>query len=127
MTIYLAHRSTRNLNCCFYTIVVKNKSLKELFPGGLNGFIQTHLCRCNNHISVGCCMGGDIDEILFDLYDYDFETPRDFILFDAAALAIDEAHSHPDKQIPRIITTAGGWLKIGIGKDGIYVRYAGVP
>jgi hypothetical protein len=79
-------------------------------------------------------MGGDIDDVVNDLRENGFKSPRDFIYFDAAAIAIEETLPHlkkmspqSERKLPYVITEAGGWLKIGIDADGIYVSYTEDP
>ena len=83
MSLYIAHQSEKILKCAFYSVVIKNQSISDLYPEGLNGFIQKHRCRCNNDISVECAMGVEIDNVVEDLYENGLEFPRDFLFFDA--------------------------------------------
>jgi hypothetical protein len=73
-------------------------------------------------------MGGEIDKVISDLREKGFKVPRDFFFFDAASMAIDEMLPltkrllpNPERTLPYVISEPGGWLKIGIDADGIYI------
>ena len=79
----LRYISSEKISCAFYTIAVKNESLKNKYPDGLDAFLKIHKTICNDWISVACSMSDELEEIVLDLKKNNFEFGKDYFAFDA--------------------------------------------
>ena len=48
--MYTAYYSSKEIECCFYTVIIKNKALNKKYPGGSRVFLETHQGWCNEHL-----------------------------------------------------------------------------
>ena len=110
----LRYISSEKISCAFYTIAVKNESLKKKYPDGLDAFLKIHNTICNDWISVACSMSDDFDEIILDLKKNNFEFGKDYFVFDAASYqwGIDWNNEFLPKIIP--IDLGVDWLNAEI-------------
>lgn len=126
MTLYVAHSSIEKIQVCFYTVVVRNESLAQLFRGGLKAFVARYRAECNNQISVFCDMGSsEFDDVIQDLIANGLKRDDDFALFDAADLALSESISMGRFKRPKMINLGLSWLKVQYTPGGMFVWYAG--
>ena len=126
MTLYVAHSSIEKIQVCFYTVVVRNESLAQLFGGGLKAFVDRYRAQCNNHISVFCDMGGnELDEVIQDLIASGLKRDDDFALFDAADLALSTSMDMGPNKRAKMIDIGLSWLKVQYTPGGMFVWYAG--
>ena len=65
---HVAYTSFPKLRCVFYSVIIRNQSLQEKYPGGLEAFTQNYGVQSNDRISVFCDMGSDIGDLLVALH-----------------------------------------------------------
>jgi hypothetical protein len=117
--LYLVHENADRIKCAFYTVVVLNASLAAKYPGGIKAFVERHMLRCNNDLSVSCHMGDDCDEVVEDLLKHGLVRDRDFVFFDAARMLLGAEMMGIDQDTG----FETPWLVVECTKDGVYVRF----
>ena len=63
MELYVVHSKEEKFRCAFYTLVIRNEALAKHYKGGMPGFMKNYGARCNDHITVWCDMGSEINEV----------------------------------------------------------------
>ena len=125
MNLYVAHSSNEKLSCSFYTVVVRNAALAEVYPGGLRGFVSRYRAQSNNHITVFCAMGSEFDEPVKDLIANGLKMDDDFALFDAGRLALSASIDMGRIKRPQMIDIGISWLRVQYTPVGMFVWFAG--
>ena len=111
MRLYVAHDSSEKIRCSFFTVVIRNKALAQKYNGGLKGFMNKHIARCNNDIAVDCYMGGDIEDTIKDLTQNGLTIDEDFTVFDAESLCMELIMDRDKAKIRHTVELGVGWLK----------------
>jgi hypothetical protein len=123
MKLFVVHNSEERFRCVFDTLVIRNKALVKHYKGGLHGFIENYGALCNNHITVWCDMGGDLNKAINDLVESGLTRNDDFLYIDAGSYAM--VQSAFDKVERRNHLDVGvSWLNARYVNGGIYVWYA---
>ena len=123
MKLFVVNNPEERFRCVFYTLVIQNKALIKHYKGGLHGFMENYGARCNNHITVWCDMGSEIDDAIKDLIENGLTMAEDFAFIDAGSYAIAQSISH--KAARRNHLNPGvSWLSARYVSGGIYVWYA---
>ncbi len=123
----LVFAAAENLPCVFNALVVKNRALREKYPGGVRGFLEKHGGRCNRRITVESFMGGDIDEVIADLAGHGFDYEEDFVFVDAGGLALSWARERKARLRPEPVDLGVDWLEGWIFRGRVFVRHAETP
>jgi hypothetical protein len=122
MDLYVVHSKEEKFRCVFYTLVIRNKALAKHYKGGLPGFMQNYGARCNDHITVWCDMGSDINEAIEDLIENGLTIEKDFVFVDAGSFAI--YYSIGNKGVRQTPVDVGvTWLNARYADGVIYVWY----
>jgi hypothetical protein len=123
--MHVAYTSSPKLRCFFYTIVIRNQSLQEKYPGGRKAFINRYKAPSNDRITVYCDMGSDIGDIFRDLEERGMEDFEDFTTLDAAESDMWCCCKPEMRKQPFPVDTQVGWLK-GEYRDGtVWVWFCG--
>ena len=123
MKLFVVHNSEERFRCVFDTLVIRNKALVKHYQGGLHGFIENYGALCNNHITVWCDMGSDLNKAINDLVESGLTMDDDFVFIDAGSYAM--VQSTLDKVARRNHLDLGvSWLNARYVGGGIYVWYA---
>ena len=125
MNLYVAHSYNEKLSCSFYTVVVRNAALAELYPRGLRGFVGRYRTQSNNHITIFCTMGGEFEDTAKDLIANGLKMDEDFALFDAGRLALSASIDMGRIKRPQMIDIGISWLRVQYTPGGMFVWYAG--
>ena len=125
MNLYIAHNSNEKLSCSFYTVVVRNAALAEVYPGGLRGFVSRYRAQSNIHITIFCAMGGEFEDTAKDLIANGLKIDEDFALFDAGRLALSASIDMGPIKRPQMIDIGISWLRVQYTPGGMFVWYAG--
>lgn len=123
MELYVVHSKEEKLRCAFYTLVIKNEALAKHYKGGMPGFMKNYGARCNDHITVWCDMGSDINEAIDDLIENGLTMDEDFVFFDAASYSMEQSMIYKVARRNHV-NTGVNWLKARYGDGAIYVWYA---
>ena len=122
MELYVVHSKEEKLRCAFYTLVIKNEALAKKYKGGMPGFMETYSAICNDHITVWCDMGSDINEAIDDLIENGLTMDEDFVFFDAASYSMELSMIYKVARRNHV-STGVKWLKARYGDGAIYVWY----
>ena len=123
MKLFVVRNSEERFRCDFYTLVIKNKALEKHYKGGLHGFMEKYYARCNNHITVWCDMGSDINDAINDLFENGLTMDEDFVFLDVASYAMAQSMLHKvDRR--NHVNPGVKWLNARYVNGGIYVWYA---
>ena len=79
---YVAYSSFPRLRCVFYSVIIRNQSLQEKYPGGLEAFIQNYGAQSNDRLSVFNDMGLDVGDLLAVIEKYGCRQCEDFTMLD---------------------------------------------
>jgi hypothetical protein len=110
--LYLAYNMDQEkLGCASFTLVIKNDSLNQKYPGGLRAFIEKYHATCNRHISVTCDMGSEVGEKLDDIAGNGLLPDQDFWTYDFWSHALAMANGPGQKLEPHAIDTGIEWLR----------------
>lgn len=105
------YRPNAAIRCVFYTLVVRNESVKRKWKTGLKDYWRRYGAVYNDDITATCFMGPYWDEQYDELINYGLKEGQDFVIFDASNVILEKDYTpFPFK---------AGWL------DG-YVHQAGV-
>lgn len=80
------------IRCVFYTLVVRNESLKRKWKAGLHSYWKEYNAQYNNDISTNCFMGPYWDEQVDALIASGLKARTDFALFDASDVIMKKAY-----------------------------------
>lgn len=123
MKLFVVQNSDERFRCVFYTLVIKNKALEKHYKGGLHGFMENYGARCNNHITVWCDMGSDINDAISDLVESGLTIEEDFVFIDGASYAMAQSIFHKvDRR--NHVDIGVDWLNARYVNGGIYIWYA---
>jgi len=68
----------------FFGLVVKISSIRKMYPGGLNAFVEDHCAHCTRELAGMCAMSPEyLDEPSQALIDLGFEWDKDMAAVDA--------------------------------------------
>ena len=123
MDLYVVHSKEEKLRCAFYTLVIRNEALMKHYKGGMPGFMKNYGARCNDHITVWCDMGSDINDAIDDLIENGLTIDEDFVFFDAASYSMEQSMIYKVARRNHV-NTGVNWLKARYGDGAIYVWYA---
>jgi hypothetical protein len=123
MELYVVHSKEEKFKCVFYTLVIRNEALAKHYTAGLPGFMKNYGATCNDHITVWCDMGSEINDAVNDLITSGLALDEDFVFLDVASYSM--AQSLVDKVDRRNHVNPGvNWLKARYAHGAIYVWYA---
>jgi len=125
MNLYVAHSSEEKLRCSFYTVVVRNAALAEVYPGGLRCLVSRYRAQSNNDITIFCAMGSEWDDLAKDLIANGLQMDEDFAIFDAGRLALSASIDMGRIKRSKMIDIGLSWLKVQYTPGGTFVWYAG--
>lgn len=125
----LAHTSSKEIRCCFFTLTIRRAALKEKYAGGLPAFMDKYHARTNRHLVVMCEMSGAyLDEACGDIIKSGLKSQEDFLCFEAMDMLAGIPGARDDtscRQGEPFNVDESGWLR-GYYKDGgMMIRYLG--
>jgi hypothetical protein len=123
MKPFVVHHSEERFRCVFYTLVIQNKALEKHYKGGLHGFMQNYGARCNNHITVWCDMGSDINDAIKDLIESGLTMGENFVFIDVESYSMAQSLFHKVDRCNHV-DPGINWLKARYARGAIYVWYA---
>ena len=125
MSTHIVFKRNRKLRVIFTSVIVRNESLGEKYPGGLAEFIHSHGGECNNQITTVWSMSGwEIEKVMADMLDQGLTHGVDFKFLAGGHYAIDIA-LHPDRdRDPHPVDFGVDWLKGQYSAGGFWVWYA---
>ena len=122
--LHAAYTSKPKLRCVFYTIIIRNQSLNDKYPGGLEAFINEHGVQCNNYITVYYDMGSDIGDVLEAIHECGMERSVDFTTLDTMESAMLCCMKPELRKRPFTVDTRVDWLKGQYWKDNVWVTFS---
>ncbi len=122
--LHAAYTSLPKLRCVFFTIVIRNQSLQDKYPGGRDAFINEHGGQCNDHITIYCDMGGDIEDVFKALDECEMEHKTDFAALDAGLSEMLCSFKPEMREKPFPVDTGVDWLKGQYWKDNVRVKFS---
>ena len=120
--LYLVFEDNKAIKCAFNTIVIRNESLIEKYPGGTKAFVEKHTPKCNKDLTVSCHMGSDVEDVWNDLIQNGLVKNIDFTSFDTVSYSFEFRMSGKEDAIHDIVFDVS-WLKGHYTKDGVFVWY----
>ncbi len=107
----MLHQSELELSCIHHTIIIRNDSLEDKFPGGLDAFRQTYRTHSNDHIAAYCVTNYLILDAIRALELAGLDYGKDFTTIDLAAFEVLRM-IHSDKIHQAYwFKTGADWLK----------------
>ena len=80
----MAHTSSKEMRCVFFTLVIKRAALKEKYEGGSSAFVEKYHARTNRHLTLMCAMSGAyLGEPCGDIIKNGLKSQEDFLYFEA--------------------------------------------
>ena len=123
MELYVVHDKEEKFRCAFYTLVIRNEALAKHYTGGMPGFMETYSAKCNDHITVWCDMGSEINDAIDDLVANGLTMEEDFVLLDVATYSMVQSMVHRVERRNHV-NTGVSWLKARYADGAMYVWYA---
>ena len=123
MELYVVHSKEEKFRCAFYTLVIRNEALAEHYKGGMPGFMENYGATCNDHITVWCDMGSEINDAIKDLITSGLTMEEDFVFLDVASYSMVQGMIHKVGRRNHV-NTGVSWLKARYGDGAVYVWYA---
>ena len=87
------------------------------------GFMETYSAKCNDHITVWCDMGSEINDAVNDLVTNGLTMEEDFVLLDIATYSMVQSIAHRVERRNHV-NTGVSWLKARYADGAMYVWYA---
>ena len=123
MELYVVSSKEEKFRCAFYTLVVRNEALAKHYKGGLPVFMKNYGAKCNDHITVWCDMGSEINDAIKDLIEDGLTMDEDFVFFDVGSYSMAQSMIHKVERRNHV-NTGVNWLKARYAHGAIYVWYA---
>jgi len=123
MELYVVHSKEEKFRCAFYTLVIRNEALAKHYKSGLPGFMKNYGAKCNDHITVWCDMGSEINDAIKDLIEDGLTMDEDFVFFDVGSYSMAQSMIHKVERRNHV-NTGVNWLKARYAHGAIYVWYA---
>ncbi|MBC2734155.1 MAG: hypothetical protein HF981_07345 [Desulfobacteraceae bacterium] len=105
----------------FCTIIVRNQSLQEKYPGGLKAFVHHFNAQHNDRIAVYCDMGSDIGDVLMVLHQCGMKKLKDFTTLDTVDSEMWCCAKPEMRKRPFVVDTQVGWLKGQFWQGNVWV------
>ncbi len=115
----LIFNANREIECVFFTLIVKTEALNKNYPGGAKAFAEKHEAKFNRSLLVLYAMAmGYHAEAAEELYNSGLVHGEDYIVFDPTsnAMLCEEGSE---------VTLGVDWLRGYIKGHGMMVRYTG--
>jgi hypothetical protein len=122
MELYAVHSKEEKFRCGFYTLVIQNDALAKHYKGGMPGFMENYGATCNDHITIWCDMGSEINEAINDLITSGLTMEEDFVFLDVASYSMAQSMIHKVERRNHVHTGVN-WLKARYADGAIYVWY----
>jgi hypothetical protein len=123
MELYVVHSKEEKFRCAFYTLVIRNEALAKHYKDGMPGFMENYGATCNDHITVWCDMGSEINDAIHDLITSGLTMEEDFVFLDAATYSMAQSMIHKVERRNHVHTGVD-WLQARYANGAIYVWYA---
>jgi hypothetical protein len=119
----MAPESKIQLHCAHHTIIIRNDSLEDKFPGGLEAFRRKYQPVSNDHITVYCVTNYLILDAIRELELIGLETGEDFVTIDTVECEMWRM-INPDKiDQPFWLETGANWIKCKQWNGNVMVWY----
>ena len=122
--LHAAYTSLPKLRCVFFTIVIRNQSLQDKYPGGRDAFINDHGGQCNDNITIYYDMGSDIGDVFKALDECGMEYKEDFTTLDTMDSELLCSCMPELRERPFPVDTRVGWLKGQYWNGNVWVTYS---
>ncbi len=122
--LHAAYTSLPKLRCVFFTIVIRNQSLQDKYPGGRDAFINEHGGQCNDHITIYFDMGGEIEDVFKTLDECEMERKTDFAALDAGLSEMLCSFKPEMRENPFPVDTGVDWLKGQYWNGNVWVTFS---
>lgn len=120
--------SSKQMKCVHFTLIVRNVSLNELYPGGFTAFGRECFGRSNKDLTLAYYMGGDLDDCVQKLESLGLVRFRDFMVFDASSYALALTLGGTRRPRPHEVPLNVGWLKAHMLESAeIFVEFVPEP
>jgi len=123
--LHVTYTSFPRLRCVFCTIIIRNQSLQEKYPGGLEAFVRHFNARCNDRIAVYCDMGSDIGDVLMVLHQCGMKEFEDFTTLDTVDSEMWCCAKPEMRKRSFSVDTRVEWLKGQFWKGNVWVWFCG--
>jgi len=123
--LHVTYTSFPRLRCVFCSAIIRNRSLQEKYPGGLEAFTQNFGVQSNDRISVYNDMGSDIGNLLVILHRCGMKEFQDFTTLDTVDSEMWCCAKPELRKRPFAVDTRVGWLKGQFWKGNVWVWFCG--
>ena len=113
--------SLLKLQCANHTVIFRNESLENNYPGGLDAYINQHGVNYNAHITIQCVT---VDTTRA-LEKFGMNQGKDFVAIDAVESEMWQMIHSDDIEYPFWLDTGADWLKCEHRNGRVLVWYDG--
>ncbi|MBL0713893.1 MAG: hypothetical protein JJV98_09335 [Desulfosarcina sp.] len=125
ITTRLPNASSSELRCTYQTVIIRNESLNQKFPGGLSAFVNRYRAECNDHITVYCHTGSEIGDMFRALEAVGLEHSNDFATLDTIECEMWRLIHSEKVNRPFWFETGADWLQCKHRQGSVWVWYNG--
>jgi hypothetical protein len=113
------------LQCTHHTIIFRNKSLEDKYPGGLNAFLKKYVTESNGQITAHCVANSNVWDAIRELEAVGLEEGRDFVTLDTVECEMWRMIYADDIERPFWFETGADWLRCKHWKGKVLIWYDG--
>ncbi len=117
--------SRLELVCTHHTVIFRNASLEEKYPGGLEAFIDRYSADANDHITVHCVTNAIIGDTIRKLEAMRLARGKDFVAIDTVECEMWRMIHSDEIERPFWFETGADWLRYKHWKGRVLVWYDG--
>ena len=117
--------SQLELQCTHHTVIIRNASLENNFPGGTGAFLTRYRADANEHITVHCVTDPLLGGIVGALELMGLEQSRDFVVIDTVECEMWRMIHSDEIEQPFWFETGADWLRYRHWKGRVLVWYDG--
>ncbi len=117
--------SQNQLHCTYHTIIFRNESLEDKYPGGFDSFINRYSVEFNDHITVYRVTNAAIASTNRELEIEGLNHGDDFVAIDAVECEMWRMIHSDDIERPFWFDTGADWVRYKQWRGRVVVWYDG--
>jgi hypothetical protein len=121
----VAAQSSFELQCVHRTVIIRNASLEDKFPGGLNAFRRQYSAEANDHITVHRVPNAGIGNTIRKLEAVGLLQGEDFTTIDTVECEMWRLIHSDEIERPFWFETGADWLQYKHWNGKVLVWYDG--